>query len=203
MTNKAYNITTPIYYVNDVPHIGNAYTTIMADIVSRYHRLKGDDTYFLTGTDENAIKVAAAAADKGVAVAEYVDQLAEDFKKVWASLDIEYDDFIRTTEQRHVTVVREIFKRLLEQGDIFEGNYEGWYCVPCETFLADSELVDRKCPSCGRDVEWVEETNYYFKLSAYGDRLLAIITPPRIFFSRSSENSRLSTSSSKVCATSP
>ncbi|NLN75466.1 MAG: methionine--tRNA ligase [Armatimonadetes bacterium] len=175
MTNKAYYITTPIYYVNDVPHIGNAYTTIMADIVSRYHRLKGDDTYFLTGTDENAIKVAAAAADKGVAVAEYVDQLAEDFKKVWASLDIEYDDFIRTTEQRHVTVVREIFKRLLEQGDIFEGNYEGWYCVPCETFLADSELVDRKCPSCGRDVEWVEETNYYFKLSAYGDRLLAHI----------------------------
>ncbi len=175
MTNKAYYITTPIYYVNDVPHIGNAYTTIMADIVSRYHRLKAECTFFLTGTDENAIKVASAAADRGVPVAEYVDQLAEDFKKVWNSLDIEYDDFIRTTEPRHTEVVKSIFKRLVDQGDIYEGSYEGWYCVPCETFLSDSELVNSKCPSCERDVEWVEETNYYFKLSAYSDRLLAHI----------------------------
>lgn len=172
MSDKTFYVTTPIYYVNDVPHIGNAYTTIMADIVSRYHRLKGDDTFFLTGTDENATKVAIAAADKGVPVADYVDQLAEDFKQVWASLEIEYDDFIRTTEDRHVRVVEAIFARLRDQGDIFEGSYEGWYCVPCETFLADGELVDGKCPSCGREVEWVEEKNYYFRLSAYGDRLI-------------------------------
>jgi methionyl-tRNA synthetase len=172
MTNKTYYITTPIYYVNDVPHIGNAYTTIMADIVSRYHRLKGDDTFFLTGTDENATKVANAASEKGVPVGAFVDDLAEQFKQVWASLDIKYDDFIRTTEPRHVKVVEAIFSRMLEQGDIFEGSYEGWYCVPCETFLADSELVGGKCPSCGREVEWVEEKNYYFRLSAYGDRLI-------------------------------
>ena len=175
MTDKTYYATTPIYYVNDVPHIGNAYTTIMADIVSRYHRLKGDSTFFLTGTDENATKVAAAAEEKGVPVAEYVNDLAEQFKQVWASLEIEYDDFIRTTEPRHVKVVEAIFKRLLEQGDIFEGSYEGWYCVPCETFLADGELVDGKCPSCGREVEWVAEKNYYFRLSAYGDKLIQYI----------------------------
>jgi len=175
MSDQTYYVTTPIYYVNDVPHIGNAYTTIMADIVSRYHRLKGDSTYFLTGTDENATKVAAAAAEKGVPVAQYVDQLAEDFRNVWASLEIQYDDFIRTTEDRHVKVVEAIFARLRDQGDIFEGSYEGWYCVPCETFLTDAELVDGKCPSCGREVEWVEETNYYFRLSAYGDRLIEYI----------------------------
>lgn len=175
MTDKTYYVTTPIYYVNDVPHIGNAYTTIMADIVARYHRLKGDSTFFLTGTDENATKVAIAAADKGVPVADYVDQLAEDFKQVWASLEIEYDDFIRTTEPRHVKVVEAIFSRFVQQGDVFEGSYEGWYCVPCETFLADGELVDGKCPSCGREVEWVEEKNYYFRLSAYGDKLIEYI----------------------------
>ncbi|NLN78803.1 MAG: class I tRNA ligase family protein, partial [Armatimonadetes bacterium] len=117
MSDKAYYITTPIYYVNDVPHIGNAYTTIMADIASRYHRLKGEDTYFLTGTDENATKVAAAATEKGVPVAEYVDRLAEDFKQVWASLDIKYDDFIRTTEPRHTKVVEAIFTKLRDAGD--------------------------------------------------------------------------------------
>ena len=175
MTNKTYYVTTPIYYVNDVPHIGNAYTTIMADIVARYHRLKGDSTFFLTGTDENATKVAIAAADKGVPVADYVDQLAEDFKQVWASLEIEYDDFIRTTEPRHVKVVEAIFSRFVQQGDVFEGSYEGWYCVPCETFLADGELADGKCPSCGREVEWVEEKNYYFRLSAYADKLIGYI----------------------------
>ena len=175
MSDQAYYVTTPIYYVNDVPHIGNAYTTIMADIVARYHRLKGENTYLLTGTDENATKVAAAAAEQGVPIRKYVDDLAEQFKQVWASLEIQYDDFIRTTEPRHVRVVEGIFARLIDNGDIFEGTYEGWYCVPCETFLADSELVGGKCPSCGREVEWVEEKNYYFRLSAYGDRLLSHI----------------------------
>jgi len=172
MSKSTFYVTTPIYYVNDVPHVGNAYTTIVADVVSRYHKLKGEDTYFLTGTDENATKVANAAAEKGVPVRDYVDQLAEQFKGVWKSLEVEYDDFIRTTDLRHVQVVEAIFSRLLDQGDIYTGRYEGWYCVPCETFLAESELSEKTCPSCGRAVEWVQEENYYFKLSAYGDRLL-------------------------------
>lgn len=175
MSDQTYYVTTPIYYVTDVPHVGNAYTTIIADIVARYHRLRGDDTFFLTGTDENATKVALAAADEGRPVSEFVDKLADDYRKVWASLEIEFDDFLRTTEPRHVKVVEAIFTRLQQQGDVFEGTYEGWYCVPCETFLTDSELVEGKCPSCGRDVEWVEEKNYYFRLSAYGDRLLDYI----------------------------
>lgn len=175
MSDKTFYVTTPIYYVNDVPHIGTAYTTIIADIVARYHRLKGDNTYFLTGTDEHAIKVASAAAQKGIPTQQFVDQLAEQFKQVWKSFDIQYDDFIRTTEPRHVKVVQAIFSRLLEQGDIYKGHYEGWYCIPDETFLAESELVDGKCPECGRQVEWVQEENYYFKLSAYGDKLLDYI----------------------------
>ena len=172
MTDKTYYVTTPIYYVNDVPHIGNAYTTIMADVVSRYHRLKGDRVFYLTGTDENAPKVAAAAKESNIPPGEYADELAEQFKRVWRSLEISYDDFIRTTEDRHVKVVKAIFTRLLEQGDIYKGDYKGWYCIPCETFFADAELVENKCPECDREVEWVEEENYYFKLSAYSDKLL-------------------------------
>ncbi|MHB9035657.1 MAG: methionine--tRNA ligase [Armatimonadota bacterium] len=175
MSKNTFYVTTPIYYVNDVPHIGTAYTTIIADAVSRYHRLKGDNTFFLTGTDENAIKVANAASDKGMDTIAYVDQLADQFKNVWSSLDIRYDDFIRTTQPRHVKVVEAIFSRFLAQGDIYKGKYEGWYCIPDETFLAEGELVDGKCPECGRQVEWVEEENYYFKLSAYGDKLLEYI----------------------------
>ncbi|MCE5197530.1 MAG: methionine--tRNA ligase [Armatimonadota bacterium] len=175
MPKDTYYITTPIYYVNDVPHVGNAYTTIIADTVSRYHKLKCEKTYLLTGTDEHAVKVAAAAADKGIPTKDFVDHLAEQFKRVWASLDVHYDDFIRTTEPRHIQVVQAIFARLFEQGDIYKGEYQGWYCIPDETFLAESELVDGKCPECGRQVEWVQEENYYFKLSAYSDRLLEYI----------------------------
>lgn len=175
MSDQTFYITTPIYYVNDVPHVGNAYTTIMADMIARYQKLKGRQTYFLTGTDENATKVANAAADNGVETKAYVDRLAGQFKDVWKSLDIQYDDFIRTTEPRHVTVVQAIFKRLLDQGDIYKGHYEGWYCVPCETFFAKEELVDGNCPDCGRQVDWVEEDNYFFKLSAFQDRLLDYI----------------------------
>lgn len=175
MPKSTYYLTTPIYYVNDVPHIGNAYTTIITDAVARYHRLKGENTYFLTGTDENATKVAAAAKDRGMDTQAFVDQLAAQFKEVWKTLEINYDDFIRTTEPRHIKVVQAIFSRFLEQGDIYKGNYEGWYCVPCETFFAEGELIEGKCPSCGREVEWVAEENYYFKLSAYGDKLLAYI----------------------------
>ncbi len=175
MPKNTFYVTTPIYYVNDIPHVGNAYTTIIADVVARYHRLRGENTFFLTGTDENAIKVANAAANAGMSTQDYVDKLAGQFKQVWESLEITNDDFIRTTEGRHVRVVEAIFKRLQEQGDIYTGHYDGWYCVPDETFLAESELVDGKCPECGRPVEWVQEENYYFKLSAYGDKLLEYI----------------------------
>ena len=172
MKKNTFYVTTPIYYVNDIPHVGNAYTTIIADIVTRYHKLKSDNTFFLTGTDENATKVANAAADKGIDPQVYVDQLAEEFKVVWKSLDIKYDDFIRTTEPRHKEVVEAIFMRLLEQGDIYKGKYEGWYCVPCESFYNETDLVDGKCPDCARAVEWIEEENYYFKLTKYSDKLL-------------------------------
>jgi len=175
MSDKTYYVTTPIYYVNDVPHIGNAYPTIHADVMARFQKLRGRDVFFLTGTDENATKVAAAARDRGVPVNEYVDKLTDQFKEAWAKLDIQYDDFIRTTEPRHIRVVEAIFSRLLEQGDIYKGRYEGWYCIPCETFFAEGELVEGKCPECGRNVEWVQEENYYFKLSAYSDRLLEYI----------------------------
>ena len=177
MSEKTFYVTTPIYYVNDVPHIGNAYTTIMCDTIARYHALKGEDRFFLTGTDENAPKVAAAAKDKGIPPREYVDQLAEQFKEVWNSLGIKYDDFIRTTEPRHVKVVQSIFERMLSQGDIYKGSYEGWYCVPCETFWSGQDLHESACPNkeCGRPVEWVEEENYYFKLSAYTEKLLQYI----------------------------
>ncbi len=172
---KAYYITTPIYYVNDVPHIGNAYTTIISDVIARYRRIKGDDVYFLTGTDENAIKVASAATSAGMEPQQFVDKLADDFRSVWKDLDIQYDDFIRTTEPRHKRVVEHVFSKLYEQGDIYKGHYEGWYCVPCETFFTEEDLIDKKCPNCGREVEWVEEENYYFKLSSYSDKLLAYI----------------------------
>jgi len=172
MSKRSFYVTTPIYYVNDVPHIGNAYPTIHADVVTRYHRLRGEDAYFLTGTDENATKVANAAAEKGMPPQAYVDQLAEKFKEVWKSLNIGYNDFIRTTEPRHIKVVEAIFQRLLEQGDIYKGHYKGWYCVPDETFYTDADLAEGKCPDCGRDVEWVQEENYYFRLSAYSEKLL-------------------------------
>ena len=177
MSDQTYYLTTPIYYVNDVPHVGNAYTTIIADVVARYRRLRGDDVFFLTGTDEHAPKVAAAAKDKGIPTQDFVDQLAGKFQGVWKSLGIEYDDFIRTTEPRHKKVVEAVFKRLLDQGDIYKGTYKGWYCVPCETFWSESELIDGKCPNpeCGRPVDLVEEENYYFKLSAYSEKLLDYI----------------------------
>ncbi|MBP5274561.1 MAG: methionine--tRNA ligase [Abditibacteriota bacterium] len=176
MSKKNY-ITTPIYYVNDVPHIGNAYTTIIADCFSRYNKLMGVPSFFLTGTDEHATKIAAAAHSKGLDPKDFVDNLSASFRKVWQDLDIEYDDFIRTTEPRHKDVVQAIFKQLLDQGDIYKGTYKGWYCSPCETFFLESELVDGCCPNpeCRRPVQLVEEENYYFRLSAYGDKLLAYI----------------------------
>lgn len=174
MDEKTFYITTPIYYVNDVPHIGNAYTTIISDMVARFERLKGHDVLFTTGTDEHAIKVAEAAEAQGMDPKTFVDSIAPRFKEVWKDLNISYNDFIRTTEPRHIAIVQEAFKRLMEKGDIYKGKYEGWYCVPDETFFRESEVTDGLCPNpeCRRPVQWVEEETYYFRLSAYQDRLI-------------------------------
>lgn len=169
-----YYITTPIFYPNASPHIGTAYTTIAADAFARYHRMRGNDVYFLTGTDENAQKIVRTAEGKGMAPKSYVDGVVERFKELWKELDISYDDFIRTTEERHHKVVQEIFTKLYEQGDIYKSEYEGWYCTPCETFWTENKLVDGKCPNpdCGREVELLKEESYFFKLSKYQDALL-------------------------------
>ncbi len=172
---KKYYITTPIYYVNGRPHIGSALTTVCCDVLSRYHRLRGEKTWFLTGTDEQATKVLEAAQSAGVPTQEFVDSLAEDFQSTWRELHIEYDDFIRTTEPRHVEVVQEFFNRLRRSGDVYKDLYEGWYCVSDETFFRDSDVGDdRQCPNaeCRKPLERVKEENYFFRLSAYGDRLI-------------------------------
>jgi methionyl-tRNA synthetase len=169
-----YYITTPIFYPNSSPHIGTAYTTIAADAFARYHRMKGHDVYFLTGTDENAQKIVRTAEEKGMDPKAYVDGVVERFKALWDELDISHDDFIRTTEERHHKVVKEIFTKLYEQGDIYKSEYQGWYCTPCETFWTENKLVEGKCPNsdCGREVELLKEESYFFKLSKYQDALL-------------------------------
>ena len=156
-----YYVTTPIYYVNGEPHIGHAYTTIAADVLARFKRLEGCDVYFLTGTDEHGQKIARMAESQGKTPQEYVDGIVSSFKEMWQKLSISYDDFIRTTEERHKKVVQEVFQRLMEQGDIYLGNYEGWYCTPCESFWPEGQLNEGMCPDCNRPVEWVREESYF------------------------------------------
>ncbi len=175
---KVYYVTTPIYYVNSSPHIGSTLTTLAADILARYQKMQGLRVWFLTGTDENAIKVHRAAQERGIPTSQFVDELAEEFQQAWRVMHIEYDDFIRTTEPRHVRVVQEFFRRMLEKGDIYKGVYEGWYCVSDETFFAPSDVgEDKLCPNaeCRRPLQWVQEEDYFFRLSAYGNRLLQYI----------------------------
>ena len=162
-----YYITTPIYYVNDRPHIGHAYTTILADVLARYHRLMGDDTWFLTGTDEHGQKVEAAARRRGIPPREHVDQAVGPFRDLWQKLEITHDDFIRTTEPRHEEIVQRILQDLYDRGEIYRDEYHGWYCVSDERFFTAKELTDHKCPECGREVEEIRETNYFFRMSAY------------------------------------
>jgi methionyl-tRNA synthetase len=172
MSMKRYYITTPIYYVNSSPHIGTALTTIVADACARFQKRRGRTVYFLTGTDENAPKVHRVAQERGVPTQQFVDEMAEVFKRTWQALHIEYDVFIRTTEERHKRVVTEVFRRLLQQGDIYLGSYQGWYCISCETFFASSKVDEsRACPDCGKPLEWRDEPCYYFRLSAYESRL--------------------------------
>lgn len=172
MENKKFYVTTPIYYPSANFHIGHCYTTIIADAIARYKKQNGYDTFFLTGSDEHGLKIEKKAVQAGVTPKEYVDKIIEDAKDLWKSLGIEYDRFIRTTDEDHVATVQKIFKKLYDQGDIYKGEYSGLYCTPCESFWTESQLVDGKCPDCGRDVEEAHEEAYFFKLSNYADRLV-------------------------------
>ena len=179
MRSKFY-LTTPLYYVNDIPHIGHAYTTIAADVLARYKRQNGFDVHFLTGTDEHGQKVWKAAQEQGKDTQQFVDGIVERFKAAWKALNISNDDFIRTTENRHSVIVQKIFSQLLQQGDLYKGEYTGWYCVPDETFWSEGELKEdmegrKLCPDCGRPTELLKEETYFFKQSKYQDRLLKYI----------------------------
>ena len=168
---RAYYVTTPIYYISGNPHIGHAYTTVVADVLARTARTMGP-TFFLTGTDEHGQKVANAAAAAGKSPQEWCDELVPRWQALFAAYHVAYDDFIRTTEPRHVEKVMRVFERLRENGDVYRGKYEGWYCVSDETFWLESKLVDGRCPTCGREVQWISEEDWFFRLSAYRDRLL-------------------------------
>ncbi|WP_200763914.1 methionine--tRNA ligase [Nitrosophilus alvini] len=172
MSSKMY-ITTPIYYVNDVPHIGHAYTTIIADTVARYARLRGMDTFFLTGTDEHGQKIEQSAKAKGKTPQEYADEISRKFKELWDSFEISYDKFIRTTDKEHIEGVQKAFEIMYERGDIYKGTYEGHYCISCEAFFPESQLVDGEfCPDCGKETVIVKEESYFFRLSKYQEKLL-------------------------------
>lgn len=172
MEPKTFYVTTPIYYPSGKFHIGTAYTTVLADTIRKYKKMRGYDTYFLTGLDEHGQKIQEVAQKNGITPQEHVDNMADQAKKLWKLMDISYDDFIRTTEERHTKVVEQIFDKLMEQGDIYKGEYEGWYCVPCETYFTDTQLVEGKCPDCGREVKKMKEEAYFFNMKKYADRLI-------------------------------
>lgn len=169
-----YYVTTPIYYVNDKPHIGHAYTTMIADILARYNRIRGKDVLFLTGTDEHGEKIKRAAEEAGKTPQDFVDELAPTFKEAWEKINISYDQFIRTTDEKHEEKVKELVEKIYDNGDIYEGKYEGWYCVPCETFWPERKLEDGNCPECGRSVEKRSHEAYFFNLSDFEEEILDI-----------------------------
>ena len=175
MSKNSFYITTPIYYPSDNLHIGHAYCTTIADTVARYHRAKGEDVFFLTGSDEHGLKIQRKAAEKGITPIQYVDAIVANFKKLWKMMNISNNDFIRTSEERHHKVVQAVLQKIYDQGDIYKKNYEGLYCVPCESYWLERQLVDGKCPDCGRPVEKMAEESYFFKLSKYQDRILEYI----------------------------
>jgi methionyl-tRNA synthetase len=168
---KTFYVTTPIYYVNDVPHIGHAYCTVGADAMARFKRMDGYDVYFLTGTDEHGQKIEKTAREQGLTPIELADKVVERFKEAWVKLGISHDDFVRTTQDRHKKLAIEFFKKVQEAGYIYHGEYEGWYCLPDEKFLLDSEVIDGRCPDCGRPVERIKEQNYFLKMSAFQKQL--------------------------------
>ncbi|WP_455964510.1 methionine--tRNA ligase [Cloacibacillus porcorum] len=173
MTEKNFYITTPIYYVNDVPHIGHAYTTIAADVLNRWHKSGGENSYFLTGTDEHGQKIQTVAEKRGMTPQALCDEVVQNFQRLWTALNIKNDDFIRTTEPRHEKVVQEVFSRLMASGDIYKGEYEGWYCVPCETYVPEAQMGEgQTCPDCHRPLTKMTEETYFFRLSKYAEPLL-------------------------------
>lgn len=169
---ETFYITTPIYYPSDKLHIGHAYTTVNSDAIARFNRLLGKDVWFLTGTDEHGQKIERVAKEKGMANIDYVNEIVSGFKALWKRMNISYDDYIRTTEPRHKVTVQKIFNKLYEQGDIYKSEYEGLYCTPCESFWLERQLVDGKCPDCGREVEKTHEESYFLRTSKYADRLI-------------------------------
>ena len=176
MKKDTFYITTPIYYPSDKLHIGHAYCTVAADAMARYKRMQGYDVMFLTGTDEHGLKIEQKAAEAGITPKEYVDNIVEIFKKLWSYMNISYDRYIRTTDDYHVETVQKIFKELYDRGYIYKGEYSGKYCTPCESFWTDSQLVDGKCPECGRDVVESKEEAYFFKMSPFAERIEKLLT---------------------------
>lgn len=181
MEKKKFYITTPIYYPSGKWHIGTCYTTIICDALARYKRMQGYDVFYLTGTDEHGQKIQKVAASNGVEVKKYIDGVVDELKKLWELLDISYDKFIRTTDEEHEKAVQKIFNKLYEKGDIYKSAYEGWYCTPCEAFWTKTQLVDGKCPDCGREVELTKEESYFFRLSKYQDRIQKLIEDDKEF----------------------
>ncbi len=172
---QKYYITTAIAYTSQKPHVGNTYEVVLTDAIARYRRLKGDDVYFLTGTDEHGQKIEDCAKAAGVSPQQWVDGVAGEIRRIWDLMGASYDQFIRTTDPRHEKVVQKIFRKLYDQGDIYKGKYEGWYCKPCESFFTETQVTDGKCPDCGREVERAEEEAYFFRMSKYQDRLMKYI----------------------------
>jgi len=173
---KTFYITTPIYYPSGNPHIGHCYTTVACDAIARYKRMQGFDVMFLTGTDEHGLKIEQKAAEKGVSPKAYVDEIAEIFKELWRFMNVKYDRYIRTTDDYHIESVQKIFKELYDRGYIYKGEYKGKYCTPCESFWTESQLVDGKCPECGREVTEAKEEAYFFKMSPFADRIEKLLT---------------------------
>ena len=167
-----YYITTAIAYASGKPHIGNTYEIVLADAIARYKRSQGYDVFFQTGTDEHGQKIELKADEAGVTPKEFVDNASGEIKKIWDLMNTSYDKFIRTTDEDHEAQVKKIFKKLYDQGDIYKGAYEGMYCTPCESFWTESQLVDGKCPDCGRECKPAKEEAYFFKMSKYADRLI-------------------------------
>ncbi|HDL53735.1 MAG TPA: methionine--tRNA ligase, partial [Proteobacteria bacterium] len=167
MSNKTFYITTPIYYVNDVPHLGHVYTTVAADAASRFMRSSGRSVMFLTGIDEHGQKVEQAARDRGLSPQEHCDEMVVRFQRLWRRFNISNDDFIRTTEKRHEAIVQHFLQVLYDRGDIYRSTYNGWYCVPDERFWTEKDLLDGKCPDCGRKVVEIKESNYFFRMGKY------------------------------------
>ena len=165
-------VTTPIYYVNDIPHIGHAYTTIAADILARYNRMKGKAVFFLTGTDEHGQKVENAAKEQGRSPKEHADLMVKNYRTMWSKLNIKNDAFIRTTDEEHRKIVQSMLRELYEKGEIEKRAYAGWYCIPDERFWTDKEVIDGTCPDCKRQLEHIEEENYFFLMSKYKERLI-------------------------------